>query len=219
MTATVFDADGFYRTGDVMAEIAPPDHLVYLDRRNNVLKLSQGEFVAIAHLEAVYSAAPGVRQIFFVYGNSERPPNLLAVVVPPTDEALQRYGNGETLRTQLHRALQDTAKATQLQSYEIPPTDFLIETTPFTAANGLLSGVGKLLRPQPQSSLRGPPRNPVHRPRRRPSRTPAESAPRRPRPPRHRHPARRRTHHPRRPGPTRMRTSPTSAAIPCPRSH
>ncbi|SEH54548.1 fatty acid CoA ligase FadD9 [Mycolicibacterium rutilum] len=142
VTATVFDADGFYRTGDVMAEIAP-DHLVYLDRRNNVLKLSQGEFVAIAHLEAVYSAAPGVRQIF-VYGNSERP-NLLAVVVP-TDEALQRYGNGETLRTQLHRALQDTAKATQLQSYEIP-TDFLIETTPFTAANGLLSGVGKLLRP------------------------------------------------------------------------
>ena len=35
VTAEVFDADGYYRTGDVMAEIAP-DHLVYVDRRNNV---------------------------------------------------------------------------------------------------------------------------------------------------------------------------------------
>ena len=28
------------------------------------------------------------------------------------------------------------------------PVDFLIETEPFTAANGLLSGVGKMLRPR-----------------------------------------------------------------------
>ena len=35
----------------------------------------------------------------------------------------------------------------ELQSYEVP-VDFLIETEPFTAANGLLSGVGKILRPR-----------------------------------------------------------------------
>ena len=52
----------------------------YVDRRNNVLKLAQGEFVPIAHLEAVFAGAPLVRQIF-VYGNSERS-SLLAVVVP-----------------------------------------------------------------------------------------------------------------------------------------
>ena len=45
-----------------------------------MLKLSQGEFVAVANLEAVFAGAPLVRQIF-VYGNSERP-NLLAVIVP-----------------------------------------------------------------------------------------------------------------------------------------
>ncbi len=39
-----------------MAEIEP-DRLVYVDRRNNVVKLSQGEFVAIAHLEAVFAGA------------------------------------------------------------------------------------------------------------------------------------------------------------------
>lgn len=49
LTAKVFDADGYYRTGDVMAETAP-EHLVFVDRRNNVLKLSQGEFVATSRL-------------------------------------------------------------------------------------------------------------------------------------------------------------------------
>lgn len=39
VTAEVFDADGFYRTGDIMAQVGP-DQFVYLDRRNNVLKLA-----------------------------------------------------------------------------------------------------------------------------------------------------------------------------------
>ena len=95
VTAEVFDADGYYHTGDVMAEIEP-DRLGYVDRSKNVLKLSQGEFVAVANLEAVFAGAPLVRQIF-VYGNSERP-NLLAVIVP-TPEALERFG-ADTERTQ-----------------------------------------------------------------------------------------------------------------------
>jgi fatty acid CoA ligase FadD9 len=144
ITAQVFDADGYYRTGDVMAEVEP-DHLLYVDRRNNVLKLAQGEFVAVANLEALFAGAPLVRQIF-VYGNSERS-HLLAVIVPGED-ALKRHAGDELgLRTALGESLQQTAKAAELQSYELP-ADFLIETEPFTMANGLLSGVGKLLRPK-----------------------------------------------------------------------
>jgi fatty acid CoA ligase FadD9 len=139
----VFDADRYYRTGDVMAELAP-DHLAYVDRRNNVLKLAQGEFVAMANLEAVYAGAPLVRQIF-IYGNSERS-SLLAVIVP-TDEVLPRHPDEGAKKAALRDSLQTTARAAELQSYELP-VDFLIETDPFTAANGLLSGVGKLLRPK-----------------------------------------------------------------------
>lgn len=141
-TAEVFDADGFYRTGDVMAEVAP-GRLVYVDRRNNVLKLAQGEFVAVANLEALYAGAPLVRQIF-VYGNSERS-SLLAVVVP-TVEALAAYGDAADLKSALHESLRTAAQAAELQSYEIP-ADFVVETDPFTTDNSLLSGVGKLLRP------------------------------------------------------------------------
>ena len=41
VTADVFDADGYYRTGDVVAEVGP-DRLVYVDRRNNVLEARAG---------------------------------------------------------------------------------------------------------------------------------------------------------------------------------
>jgi fatty acid CoA ligase FadD9 len=142
LTAAVFDEKGFYRTGDVMAEVEP-ERLVYVDRRSNVLKLAQGEFVAVANLESIYAGAPLVRQIF-VYGNSERS-SLLAVIVP-TPMAVAEYGNCRALKAALHQSLQETAAAAQLQSYEVP-VDVLIETEPFTDENRLLSGMGKQLRP------------------------------------------------------------------------
>jgi fatty acid CoA ligase FadD9 len=144
VTANAFDPDGYYRTGDVMAELGP-DHLAYVDRRNNVLKLAQGEFVAVARLEAVFASAALVRQIF-VYGNSERP-YLLAVVVP-TAEALHKFaGDGDVLKAALSESLRQTSKLAELQSYEVP-VDFLVEFEAFSEDNGLLSGVGKLLRPK-----------------------------------------------------------------------
>lgn len=134
VTAEVFDADGYYRTGDIMAETAP-NHLVYVDRRKNVLKLAQGEFVAVSKLEALYVASPAVRQIY-VYGSSERA-YLLAVVVPADDAG----------KAEIAQSLQEIARQAGLNSYEIP-RDFIVETEPFSTENGLLSDARKLLRPR-----------------------------------------------------------------------
>ena len=142
VTADVFDADGYYRTGDVVAEVGP-DRLVYVDRRNNVLKLAQGEFVTLAKLEAAFGNSPLVRQIY-VYGNSAHP-YLLAVAVP-TEEALAS-NDIETLKSLIADSLQNIAKEAGLQSYEVP-RDFIVETTPFTLENGLLTGIGKLAWPK-----------------------------------------------------------------------
>jgi fatty acid CoA ligase FadD9 len=144
VTADVFDADGFYRTGDVVAETGP-DRLAYVDRRNNVLKLSQGEFVAVSKMEAVFASSPLVRQVY-VYGNSARA-YLLAVVVPTEDALSHVGGNVESLKPLISDSLQEVAKEAGLQSYEIP-RDFIIETTPFTLENGLLTGIRKLARPR-----------------------------------------------------------------------
>ncbi|GGF37068.1 carboxylic acid reductase [Williamsia phyllosphaerae] len=143
-TADVFDEDGYYRTGDVVAETGP-DQLVYLDRRNNVLKLSQGEFVTVSKVEAVFADSPVIGQIY-IYGNSARA-FLLAVVVPTDDALAQVDGDVDAVKPILGESLQRSAKAAGLQSYEIP-RDFIVETTPFTLENGLLTGIRKLARPR-----------------------------------------------------------------------
>jgi fatty acid CoA ligase FadD9 len=141
-TADVFDDDGYYRTGDVFAETAP-DRLVYVDRRNNVLKLAQGEFVTLAKLEAEFGNSPLIHQIY-VYGNSAQP-YLLAVVVP-TEDAVAAHSAG-ALKSRIAESLQTVARQAKLQSYEVP-RDFIIETTPFSLENGLLTGIRKLAWPK-----------------------------------------------------------------------
>ncbi len=142
VTAEMFDEEGYYRTGDIVAELGP-DQVAYVDRRNNVLKLSQGEFVTVSKLEAAFNDSPLVRQIY-IYGNSARP-YLLAVVVPSAD-ALARYDATE-IKPAIAESLKQAARNADLQSYEIP-RDFLIETTPFSLANGLLTGIRKLAWPR-----------------------------------------------------------------------
>lgn len=144
LNAEIFDEDGYYRTGDIVAETEPDRHVV-VDRRKNVLKLSQGEFVATSRLEAIFGVSPLARQVF-VYGNSERS-YLLAVVVP-TESALEQHGSEEAeLKKLLGESFQAIAKDIGLNSYEIP-RDVLIESEPFSQSNGLLSDHRKLLRPQ-----------------------------------------------------------------------
>ncbi|MBV8224816.1 MAG: thioester reductase domain-containing protein [Verrucomicrobia bacterium] len=149
LTAERLDEDGFYKTGDIMAELGP-DRLMYLDRRNNVVKLSQGEFVATSRLELLYSQSPIIRQIY-LYGNSERA-FLLAVVVPAEELAAQpdtKGGGNDQIKPAVRRSLHQIAKEHHLNSYEIP-RDFLIETVPFSEQNGLLSELGKFQRPKLQ---------------------------------------------------------------------
>ncbi|MER0449442.1 carboxylic acid reductase [Streptomyces sp. Edi4] len=141
VTARAFDEDGYYRTGDVFAETAP-GRLVYVDRINNVLKLSQGEFVAVSGLEALYSTSADIAQIY-VYGSSEQA-FLLAVVVP--DAGRLGHVDDETVRARVLDSIRELAHGAGLHAYEIPH-DVLVERRPFSIANGLLSGVGKVLRP------------------------------------------------------------------------
>jgi fatty acid CoA ligase FadD9 len=142
VTAVAFDEDGYYRTGDIMAEIGS-GRLVYLDRRNDLVKLSPGEFVAVSRLESAFGDSPLVHQVY-IYGNSARA--YLVAVIVPTVEALASH-HTEDLKRLIGESLQEVAKAAGLQSYELP-RDFIIETAPFTTENGLLTGIGTMGRPK-----------------------------------------------------------------------
>jgi len=145
-TAALRDAGGWTPTGDIF-EQRGPDNFVWIDRKNNVLKLSQGEYVALSRLEAQYSGAiPLIRQIY-LYGTSFRP-CLVAVVVPNWPMVHEQLGaapsDGEVSRL-LRGAMADVALSAGLKKFEVP-RDMLIETEPFTIENGLLSTLGKPLR-------------------------------------------------------------------------
>jgi len=145
-TAGIRDENGWILTGDVF-ELRKGEELVWIDRRNNVLKLSQGEYVALSQLEIEYAGSvPWIRQIY-LYGTSFRP-NLVAVIVPDRELAAERLGhapNEAELRGLLHASLAETARNAGLRKFEIP-RDFIIEDEPFTIESGLLSTIRKPLR-------------------------------------------------------------------------
>ncbi|WP_192756154.1 AMP-binding protein [Actinopolymorpha pittospori] len=141
-TAEVFDEDGYFHTGDVIAEIAP-DELVYVDRVKNVVKLSRGESVAPSRLEGLFSTSEVIQQIF-VYGTSDQS-YLLAVVVPAQEAVESVGGDPAVLRPRIAWSIWRLAAEADLHAYEIPQA-FLLETEPFTPQNGLATDVRKPVR-------------------------------------------------------------------------
>ena len=85
ITRETIDEEGWHHTGDV-GEILPNGSLRLIDRKKNIIKLAQGEFVAPEKIENVYLTHKYVAEIF-VHCDSFHT-NTVAVVVPDRDNLL-----------------------------------------------------------------------------------------------------------------------------------
>nr|GEW64704.1 long chain acyl-CoA synthetase 6, peroxisomal-like [Tanacetum cinerariifolium] len=175
-TRDIIDEDGWLHTGDIGLWL-PEGRLKIIDRKKNIFKLSQGEYVAAEKIENVYVNSKFVAQCF-VYGDSMK--SSLVAVVSLDQDVFKAWAAAEGIRTLLFRTssrliapkyhdykckdfsqlcndpraraavladMTQVAKKAQLRGFECVKAVTLV-VEPFTMENGLLTPTFKIKRPQ-----------------------------------------------------------------------
>lgn len=92
-TALMYDSEGWYHTGDI-ALITPGGGIRIIDRKKNLFKLQQGEYIAPEKIENALATSPWVLQLF-VYGDSLQ--TYLVAILVPNKEVVLRWAEQRKL--------------------------------------------------------------------------------------------------------------------------
>ncbi|KAK9668396.1 hypothetical protein RND81_13G057400 [Saponaria officinalis] len=148
--------DGWFHTGDV-GEWQPDGSLKIIDRKKNIFKLSQGEYVAVENLENIYGLCSAIDSIW-VYGNSFH--SYLVAVANPNKGALERWAEANDIHEDFESLcvnpkakefilgeLSKVGKEKKLRGFEIMKAIHL-DPVPFDLERDLLTPTYKKKRPQ-----------------------------------------------------------------------
>ncbi|KAF6019133.1 ACSL5 [Bugula neritina] len=155
-TREAIDEDGWLHTGDI-GRWTERGTLKIVDRKKNIFKLSQGEYVAPEKIENVYMSCSLVAQCF-VHGDSLQ--SALVGVVVPDPETLPAYAKSELglsttsmeelcknekVKAAVMKAMASAAKTFNLKGFE-QVRDIHMVAEAFTVENNLLTPTFKLKR-------------------------------------------------------------------------
>ncbi|GBF61238.1 long chain acyl-CoA synthetase [Trichophyton mentagrophytes] len=163
-TAKAMTEDGWFRTGDV-CQVDEHGRFHIIDRRKNLLKLAQGEYVSPERLEGIYqNSCPYIAQAF-VHGDSIQS-HLVAILGVQPDifapfaskvlkkqiamgdiEALKAAASDEKVVLAVLRDMEHAGRVNKLSGYE-KVKNVALMVDPFSIDNGLLTPTLKLKRPQ-----------------------------------------------------------------------
>jgi len=160
-TRETINEEGWLMSGDI-GLWTPQGQLVIIDRKKNIFKLAQGEYVAAEKIENVYAHSALIGQNF-VYGDSYQ--SCLVAIVVPDEEVVKKWAEdsgdsslgpnatmanicrSQQLKEEIMEDIKRLSKEHGLHGFETVKAIHL-EPEPFSAENGLVTPTFKLKRQQ-----------------------------------------------------------------------
>ncbi|XP_054711219.1 long-chain-fatty-acid--CoA ligase 1-like [Uloborus diversus] len=161
-TKETIDEEGWLHTGDIGMWL-PNGTLRLVDRKKNIFKLAQGEYIAPEKIENIYLSSPYVSQIF-VHGESLQS-CLVAVVVPDMENVVswckekgisynpwEQVCRDKNVKRLILDDITALGKKAGLKSFE-QVKDIYVHHELFSVDNGLLTPTLKTKRPDCRKSF------------------------------------------------------------------
>ncbi|KAL2872419.1 long-chain fatty acid-CoA ligase FAA1 [Aspergillus lucknowensis] len=154
-TKNAYAPDGWFMTGDI-GEFDKNGHLRIIDRKKNLVKTLNGEYIALEKLESVYRSSPVVGNICVYAAQDQDKP--VAIIVP-VELALKKIASdngieGDSVETLVHNSklqalvlkqLQTAGRSSGLKGIEII-NGVVLSDEEWTPQNGYMTAAQKLQR-------------------------------------------------------------------------